>query len=97
SIASNAMTFEQSEAILEDLLRRSRIRAHAEVIRRPEGATVQEIIHEHSRDADLVFMGLQEPKPGGEEAYAERLSNLVEGLPTVMLVRAAGPFAGQLL
>ena len=97
SIASNAMTFEQSEISLKELIQRSRSRAHAEVIRRPEGSTVQEIIHQHSSQADLVFMGLREPKPGGEAAYAERLSNLVEGLPTVMLVRAAGPFAGQLI
>ncbi len=97
SIASNAMTFEQSETGLKELIQRSRIRARTEVIRRPEGATVQEIIHQHSSAADLVFLGLREPKPGGEEAYAERLYSLVEGLPTVMLVRAAGPFAGQLL
>ena len=35
--------------------------------------------------------------PGDEEDYAERLASLVGDLPTVILVRAAGPFADQLL
>jgi len=97
SIASNALTFEQTEASLQELLNRSRIRASAEVIQRPEGMTVQAVIHERSRDADLVLMGLREPEEGEEEAYAQRLSTMVENLPTVMLVRAAGDFAGQLI
>ena len=56
-----------------------------------------DIIHERSSDADIVFLGLREPAPGTETAYAERLAELVGDLPTVVLVRAAGPFAGSLL
>lgn len=97
SIGSNALTYEQSGASLQELLQRSRIAATPEVIRRPEGVTVQEIIHQRSADADVVFMGLQEPAPGEEEAYAQRLATMVEGLPTVLLVRSAGDFAGQLI
>ncbi|MCB1054725.1 MAG: Na-K-Cl cotransporter [Acidobacteria bacterium] len=97
SIASNAMTYEQTERSLSELLARSRISADAEIIRLELGKTVQDTIHEHSRDADLVFMGLQQPEPGTEETYAVRLASLVGDLPTVILVRAAGTFAGHLL
>ncbi len=99
TVASSALTLDETRASLRELLLRSRIRASAEVIAPPEGSSVsvQDIIHERSRDADLVLMGLKEPREGGEIAYAERLAKMVEGLPTTLLVRAAGPFAGQLL
>jgi hypothetical protein len=44
-----------------------------------------------------AVLGLQRVEAGGEDAYAERLTKLVGNLPTVILVSAAGPFAGQLL
>ncbi|MCH9649432.1 MAG: Na-K-Cl cotransporter [Deltaproteobacteria bacterium] len=99
TVASNSLSLEETQESLRELLMRSRIRASAEVIAPPEGSalSVQEVIHERSRDADLVFMGLKEPREGEEVAYAERLAKMVGGLPTTILVRAAGPFAGQLL
>lgn len=97
SIATSAMTSEQTELTLRELLRRSRIDATATVLSRPEGERVQDVIQRESSDADLVLMGLQEPEPGAEAAYGERLTALVGDLPTVILVHAAGPFAGQLL
>jgi potassium/chloride transporter 4/5/6 len=98
TVASSALSQEETERGLQELIARGRISAAAEVIPLPgPGETVQEIIHRRSHDADLVFMGLQSPRPEKEEVYARRLVALVEGLPTVILVRAAGPFAGQLL
>jgi len=98
SVASSTMSLEQTERSLKDLLSRSRINATATVLPRPEeGETVKDIIHRESQDADLILMGLQSPRPGEEDAYAERLTALVGELPTVILVHAAGAFAGQLL
>jgi amino acid transporter len=97
TITSDALTQEAIETGLRDLIQRCRINARPEVVHRPDGATVRELIQERSRDADIVFLGLQQPQRGDEEAYAERLAELVGNLPTVILVRAAGPFAGQLL
>ncbi len=97
SAASSSLTFEQTQRNLGELIRRSRINAVAQVFPRPETQTIQDLIHEQSRDADLVFLGLQEARPGEEEAYAERLASLVGDLQTVILVRAAGPYAGRLL
>jgi amino acid transporter len=96
-IASELNPTDWSERRLAELLERSRIDARPEVIEAPVGASVQDIIHERSGDADLVLMGLRNPEPGGVEAYASRLTDLVGDLPTVIMVHAAGPFAGQLL
>jgi hypothetical protein len=82
---------------VKQLIHDSRIRAEAQVIVRAEDQTVKQIIHEHSQGASLVFMGLAVPKPGEEEAVAARVQALVEGLPSTILVRNAGPFRGQLI
>jgi hypothetical protein len=97
AITSSEMTFDQSVHTLEALLERSRIQADTEVIHRPRGQTVREVIRERSSDADLVLMGLRSPASGREQEEGDRIAELVEGLPTVILVHAAGPFAGRLL
>ena len=97
SIATSEMSYERSVLSLNELLDRARIDAETKVFRRPENETIQEIIQRESSDADVVFMGLREPKSGGEADYVSRINELTGDLPTVILVRAAGPFAGQLI
>lgn len=97
AIATSQMTHERIEAELGGLLERTRINAKATVLARPEGETVRQVIQRESEDADLVFLGVQKVGAGEEMAYAERLAQLVGDLPTVLLVHAAGPFAGRLL
>jgi hypothetical protein len=96
-IASERTPTSWSKSRLSELLERSRIDASPEVIEALPGTNVHDVIHDTSADADLVLMGLGNPAPGRDEAYASRLSELVGNLPTVILVRAAGPFAGRLL
>ena len=79
------------------MLTSSRIDAETEISLRSEGVDVAEIIHKRSADADVVFLGLHEPAPDEEEAYAAHLEHLVGDLPTVMLVRNGSAFAGELL
>src|SRR5699024_9552564 len=52
------------------------------------GQSFDEILHESSADADLVFMGMAEP---GDNfvAYYERMQQRLKGLPTTILVLAA--------
>ncbi len=47
----------------------------------------------HKIFASLLYL----PRPGDEAGYVARVGELIGDLPTVVLVRAAGPFAGQLI
>jgi len=82
---------------LQRLLQEVRIKAVTEIIERPPGATIADIIHAHSARADVVFLGLREPAPGTEADYARRMEGLVRGLNTTVFVRNAGEFAGRLI
>ncbi|MEN8234644.1 MAG: Na-K-Cl cotransporter [Actinomycetota bacterium] len=97
SIATTEMMAQRTEKTLAEMLHAARIGAGFEVIRKPEGSTIQEIIHDRSKDADVVFLGLKAVGPGEAEDYVERLLQLMSGLQTVLLVRNSGPFRGQLL
>jgi hypothetical protein len=82
---------------LKSLLAEVRIKADTGVIMKPADQSIAEIIHSESANADIVFLGLQDPKPGTEAAYAKRLEKLASGLNTAVFVRSAGQFAGKLL
>ncbi|RMG43755.1 MAG: Na-K-Cl cotransporter [Acidobacteria bacterium] len=97
SIATNEMMAERNRSALGRMLRAVRIDAETKVILKPEGRPVIELIHEVSRGADVVLMGLREVEAGREREYAGRLEELASGLGTVLFVRNAGAFAGALL
>lgn len=97
SIASNDMTLIRNERLLRRLISTSRIDARAEMIVMPPGSKVHNIIRQRSADADIVLLGLRGTSPGDEAKYAERITKMAEGLPTVLFVRNAGAFRGQLL
>ena len=75
----------------------TRIGARVEVVLQLEGQSVQQTIHAHSKSATLVFLGLGFPEEGEEEAFGQRLKELVEPLSRVVLVRNSGPFRGKLI
>jgi hypothetical protein len=87
----------RNELLLQRLISASRIDATAEVSIKPHGVKVQDIIRERSATADIVLLGLRGTEPGDEAKYAARISEMAEGLPTVLFVRSAGEFRGQLL
>lgn len=82
---------------LNTLISETRIRAEAEVIVKPQDQTIIEVMHTYSQRADVVLLGLMEPKPGEESEYAERLLKLADGFNTTIFVRNAGEFAGHLI
>jgi len=97
NIATSDMTAGPNRRLLERITSASRIPARTEVIVKPPDRTVQEVIWEHSAEADVVLLGLRESDDDEVEAYAARVATLLEGLPSVLLVRNAGAFRGQLL
>ncbi len=97
NIATTDMTAAPNRRLLERITARSRIPARTEVIVKPANRTVQEVIWEHSAAADVVLLGLRESDDDEVDAYAARVAALLEGLPSVLLVRNAGIFRGELL
>ena len=97
SIASNQLMKDETERMLGQLMPEIRIEAEVQVFVKPAHESVRDVIHAESRDADLVLMGLATPKPGEEEAYAERLADLAEGLRGFFFVKNASPFIGDLV
>ncbi len=97
SVASNPMAKEQTERFLAELIPEIRIAAEIEVMIKPEEMSVVEMIHEESSDVDLVVLGLALPEEGKEAAYAERIAELAEGLPSFFFVHNGSLFIGELV
>lgn len=97
SIVSNESKREGAEKDLAAIVPESRIRVDTEVIVKPADKTVVEVMHETSGDASVVFLGLMDPEPGTEADNARRLTEMVGGFGTTVLVRNASEFAGRLV
>ncbi len=97
SIAISEMARDETERSLATMIPEARIRAESKVILKPEDRTVVEIMHEESDDADVIFMGLADVEPGEEAASAKRLTEMIEGFPTVVLVKNSSMFVGELV
>jgi potassium/chloride transporter 4/5/6 len=97
SVASNELMKAETERVLARLVPAIRIRAEIDVVVKPAEVSVKQVIQAESGDADLVLLGLAEPEEGQETAYAERLTDLVEGLRAFFLVRNNSLFIGDLV
>ncbi len=97
SIVSNENEREQMRAKLTELITEVRINAEANVLVKRDDQGFSDVMNEASRDADVTFLGLMIPGPGQELSYARRLVKLAQNFHTVIFVRNAGVFAGELL
>ena len=97
SIVDSEESRESMTKALEKLIPEVRIEAVCEVIVKPDEQTIAEVIHTHSRSADVVFLGLGQPEPGDEHDYADRLMELTSGLNTTVFVHNASEAAGRLI
>ena len=91
---------DQRDAVVKGisaLLEECRIGADTEVVVKPEDKSVMEVMHERSRGASVVLLGLDMPEPGTEPAYAASLLEMAEGFSTAIFVRNAGHFVGELI
>lgn len=81
----------------EKMLPEIRMDVEVDIVIRGEGDDTVDIIRSQSEVADFVFLGLRVPDAGDEKAYAERITELLEGMPDTCLVRNAGRFSGRLV
>ena len=73
---------------LHELAQAARIDAQVEVV--VSAQPFAEILHEHSQDADVVFLGLWIPDASQAEELHREYTELCEGLPTTLLVYSSG-------
>jgi len=97
SVVEQESAFAAKQRELDELISEARVKASASVVVKPADKTVMQVIQENSGEADIVFLGMQVPKPGEELVYAKRLNDFVHNLGAVVLVRNAGKFAGDLI
>jgi len=77
---------------LKAMAERTRTGAEPHVLA-SNGRPFFDILHESSRDADLVFMGIARPEVGTFEEYYRELRDRTEGLPSTIFVLAAEEIA----
>jgi amino acid transporter len=97
SIASNKLAEEQTRRFLAKLIPEIRIDAEIEVLIKSEESSVREMIHAESSGVDLVILGLALPEEGKEDAYAARIAELADGLPSCFFVHNGSLFIGELV
>ncbi len=97
SVASNDLMKAETERALGQLLPEIRITADVDVLVKPAGTSISELIRSESAEADVVLLGLATPEEGKEEEYARRLFELSEGLPNFFFVKNASLFVGELV
>lgn len=97
SIARDEREKQETESGLARMITEIRIKAETEVCLLEEGQSISDLIKESSVDAEVVFMGLAEPREGEELDYARRMLKLVPDLPNVVLVKNSSYFAGDLV
>jgi len=87
---------QSAQANLDQWLKRLRLGVLSQVLV-AEGQPFEQILHQSSENADLIFLGMATP---GENFthYYEKLQSLVNGLPTTVFVLATASFAfGEVL
>lgn len=82
---------------IKTLIAESRISAETDVILRKNNESIIELMHNSSKDADIVFIGLALPEKSNDTEFAERLDRLVTGFNSTILVRNAESTAGELI
>jgi len=82
---------------LKSLIAESRITAKCDVIIKQSDENVIDLMHNSSKDADIVFLGLALPDKNNEEQFAENLDKLVRGFKSTILVRNAESTQGELI
>jgi hypothetical protein len=73
---------------LEQLIRNARIEAVARVI--VDDRPFADVLLDHSRDADCLFLGFDVPEEGEEIEWFHRHEDMLKEMPTTILVWSAG-------
>jgi solute carrier family 12 (sodium/potassium/chloride transporter), member 2 len=85
----------RAQARIKEVLTSSHIEAAPAVILR-NGRTIHDVMVSHSKDADLSIVGLRLPEADdAPERFFVHVEQLLEGMPTTILVHSARNFEGE--
>jgi amino acid transporter len=73
---------------LQHIATEARIEAHAEIIISNE--SYQDVLNKHSRESNLVVLGIEIPAAGQELAHYTAIEKLLTQMPTTILVKSIG-------
>ncbi|MDX1640496.1 MAG: hypothetical protein R3220_02275, partial [Balneolaceae bacterium] len=76
AVVNNSIEGEQLSNGIKRSLKEARIEATVDILMRKEGRSFPDVLREKSTDADIVFMGLKETKPGKEKEHMETIKRL---------------------
>ncbi|MBL6964342.1 MAG: amino acid permease [Bacteroidetes bacterium] len=82
---------------LKTLIADSRMPVETDVILNNNSADTTELMHQSSKDADIVFLGLALPVLKNDSDFSARLDKLVVGFNATILVRNAESTQGELI
>ena len=89
-IVPNAAAADAARENLKELVQKLRMEVTCDVIV-ADGRSFEQLLHEVSADADLIFLGLAKPRENYGQYY-ETLQARTQGLPTTVFVLAAPDF-----
>ena len=82
---------------LKALIAESRILAKHDVLIKKKNENVIDLMHNSSKDADIVFIGLALPEKNSKKEFADNIDKLVAGFKSTILVRNAESTQGELI
>ncbi|MGC1247569.1 MAG: Na-K-Cl cotransporter [Spirulinaceae cyanobacterium] len=90
-VVSDENAAQAAKQNLDTMVAKLRIGANSQILV-AEGRSFEEILHESSQSADLIFLGVAEPNEDFSDYY-QSLQNKTNDLPTTVFVLAASDFA----
>ena len=87
-VIRDAAGLESSRQAITSLIEAARIRAEARVIVSEE--PFSDVFRKHSAEADVVFLGIQQPEDKPDGDLYERLTSLLDHMPTTVLIHSSG-------
>ena len=97
NVATSELMKAKNERVLRALVADIRIRAEVRVLLRSPEEKIAEIIRRESAEAELVLLGIGNVVAGAEADYARRLEALAGDLDSVVFVKNASLFVGELM
>lgn len=90
-VVADELAAQQAQTNLDRMNQSLRIGAIPQVLI-AQGRSFEEILHESSQDADMIFLGMATPDENFAEYY-DKIQAWTEGLPTTMFVLSAPEFS----